>query len=162
MRVFGVLIFTFVVYLLYTTSSARQNRNVDFYDTTKQAMGHPHGRPQTSHNDKLGGNKDDAEDAALAAAMAGRLKDAEIEAKEKANSKAPTPQDHKDAIDKQTQQDKQKPTVENLEERPPVDRNVAGKKKYPIGEEKVIPEQSPEDKDIEDELNTILKKSPSK
>jgi hypothetical protein len=116
-------------------------------------MNHPHGG-SASHK-----HLDGDEDEELAIAMAERLKDAEALAKERANSKAPSRQD---LIDKKEKLELEDANIEKRPQEPGADRNIGGRKKYPTGEEKVEKEQSDEDRDVEAELNTILKKSPSK
>ncbi len=160
MRIFGVAVLTAVIYVLYLTSTSRHSQDLDFYAKTKDALDldkltyHPHkDRPALKKQ-----SSDD--DEALAAQMASRLRDAEAVAKDNANSKAPP----RDGV---TEEIKSKAVADVLpgEKTPTADRNVAGRKKYPIDdgtEKQKIVEQSAEDHEVELELNSILKRSPSK
>lgn len=143
-RVIGVLAALFVVTYLWYSSSAR-SQSEDFYTNTKSALDREHKEYNTHPL---------ADDAALAASMAERKKDAETIARDGANVKAPPPEPVKG--------EKQKALIEDI----PVDRNVAGRKKYPIESSKPSTAagdlESAEDRDTDVELNYILKKSPSK
>jgi hypothetical protein len=159
MRVFGVVIFAVVIYILYITSNTRATHNSpDFYSKTKKALDRERGSYKPHQVAPPSGN--DEEDAALAAAMASRLRDAESVAKDAANAKAPRPGD--------SGEQKASPAGQESasSERAGADRNVAGRKKYPIDDNQpqkpVGKEETDEEHEVEVELNSILKRSPSK
>jgi len=143
MRVFGILILLFVITVLWHTGSARQQRSPDFYRSTKTAL----------ENDRSYKTHQVDDDAALAAEMADRLRSADAVAKDNANGKAPSPRPL--AAEKK---DKAKAVVEDIAS----DINIAGRMKYPIKAEKEkVVQKTPEDHDVEVEINSILKRSPS-
>ncbi|KAI9738952.1 MAG: hypothetical protein M1818_005266 [Claussenomyces sp. TS43310] len=144
MRVMGVTVLLCVITLLWYTSDARRARRSDFYSTTKSALEKQDSSTYRTHP------LDD--DAALAAAMAARLRDAESVAMDNANAKAPKPAP--------LAGEKAQAVIEDLPAKDG-DRNVAGRKKYPIESEKpVVAEKTPEEHEVEVELNSILKRSP--
>jgi hypothetical protein len=156
MRIFGVVVFATVIYVLYLTSNARTTqKSPDFYSKTKQALESEKGSYKPHQALPPSGN--DGEDAMLAAAMASRLKDAENVAKDAANSKAPRPKDSGAQKSSTAGQDGGSAGA---------DRNVAGRKKYPIDDDGVQKpvgkEETEEEHEVEVELNSILKRSPSK
>jgi len=146
-KVFAVFILAVVLITLFVTSSQRAARDSNaIYDKTKSAL------------EKANSNFDDESDEAVAKALADRVQEAAKAAKDSANKKAPfKPDSPADVVG-----------VGNAAEGNGVgstekDRNVAGRKKFPIDDGKVqepIKEQTEEEKDIEAELNTILKRSP--
>jgi hypothetical protein len=144
MRIFGVLVFCVVFYVLYLTSNSRHNSSPDFYSKTKQALDrdrgphHPHA-PQNA----VGIDNDDE---ALAMDLASRLKDAEQAAKDNANAKSPRPE----SMD--PTKEKAKPIVQDIA----ADKATANKK-----EEVLNKAESIEDYDVEQEMNRLLKRSPS-
>jgi hypothetical protein len=184
-RVFGLLVLAFVIYILYLTSSTR-SASSDFYTRTKDALDNSHRSDHRGGVDHIAPSRQKRpvdDDEALAVAMSERLRDAEVAAKDSANAKAPTREsvmgdeeraevgNGKPATVERKGQEAlgQKPVVEDLSEKGSVstnghgkDRNVAGRKKYPLGdEEEKAPEKTDEDKDVEAEMNRILKMSPS-
>jgi hypothetical protein len=148
-KVFGVLIFLFVITVLFYTASLRQNRPQDsrtagdFYDKTVNAL-----------NKKPGAGSGTLGDDEVAAAMAKSLKEAAQVAKDNANAKAPKPDPPSSILG-----------VGSAAEGASKERGVAGRKKFTTGEAQEPIEEKPETKeehDVEVELNSILKKSPSK
>jgi hypothetical protein len=145
MRIFGILVFCVVFYVLYLTSNSRHTSSPDFYSKTKEALDrdrgphHPHG-PQNAIGI-------DSEDEALAIDLASRLKDAEQAAKDNANAKSPRPE----SMD--TAGENAKPMVQDIA----ADKATADKK-----EEVTNKAGSTEEYDVEREMNRILKRSPSK
>src|SRR5271156_1456648 len=89
-RIFGVVVFCVVIYLLYTTSNARHTRSPDFYSKTKQALDRDRGPHHPHSPQKEVGI--DTEDEALAIDLSNRLKEAEQAAKDNANAKSPRPE----------------------------------------------------------------------
>jgi hypothetical protein len=145
MRIFGVIVFCAVVYVLYLTSNARHTRSPDFYSKTKQALDRDRG-PHHPHGPHKGVGIDN-EDEALAIDLANRLKEAEQAAKDNANAKSPRPE----GID--STRDKAKAVVQDIKP----------EKATSDTKEKVMDKDgSPEDYDVEGEMNEILKRSPSK
>ncbi|OBT50295.1 hypothetical protein VE04_09192, partial [Pseudogymnoascus sp. 24MN13] len=158
-RLLFVLVLTAVGGILYLTSSSRAVATHDFYARTRSRLetdgkggsGSSSGSGSGSSLDKItpqrkasGGGDDDE----VAQAMSRRLMDAEVAAKEMANKKAPT----RESIVKDSGKGAK-------------DRNVAGRKKYPIEEEKgkvVKEEEKVDDSDeaVTVEMNSILKMSP--
>lgn len=150
-KVFGLLIFLFVITILFWTASLRQSRAQDtrtvgdFYDKTVNAL--------NSQNKAAPGV---TEDELIAKKMAESLKEAAQVAKDNANAKAPKPDPPSQVVG-----------VGSAAEGARGDeRSVAGRKKFGGGEEqkpfKEEEKESEEDHEIEVELNSILKKSPSK
>jgi hypothetical protein len=89
-------------------------------------------------------------DEEVAKQLAQRLKEAAQVAKSKTNAKAPKPDSPSDIIGKGSAADGS-------------ERGVAGRKKYPTGDaQEPLKVETQEDHDITTELNSILKKSPSK
>jgi hypothetical protein len=151
-KVFTLLIFLFVITLLFYTASLRQTRAEDsrtigdFYDRTVNALNTKNKASETSPT----------EDELIAKKMAESLKEAAQVAKDNANAKAPKPDPPSQVVG-----------VGSAAEGARGDeRSVAGRKKFGgTGEEqKVVKEEkeTEEDHEIEVELNSILKKSPSK
>jgi hypothetical protein len=145
MRIFGVLVFCVVFYVLYHTSNARHTRSPDFYSKTKQALDRDRGphHPHAPHQ----GIGIDNDDEAVAIDLANRLKDAEQAAKDNANAKSPRPEGM-DAMG-----DKVKPVVQDIAP----DKATADKK-----EEVLHKDENKENYDVEQEMNRLLKRSPSK
>jgi glutaredoxin len=158
-KVFTVLIFIFVITLLFYTASVRQSRPQDsrtvgdFYERTVNAL---NSKNQIQTNEKL------TEDEIIAKKMAESLKEAEQAAKDSANAKAQKPDPPSQLVG-----------VGSAAEGARGDEiSVAGRKKYggsgAGNEQKVVSEEgeeeqeeSKEDHQVEVELNSILKKSPS-
>lgn len=91
------------------------------------------------------------EDEEIAKQMAERLKQAAQVAKDNTNAKAPKPDPPSSLVGVGS-------AAEGSSE-----RTVAGRKKYSTGEaQEPVKEETQEDHDVEVELNSILKKSPSK
>ena len=145
MRIFGVVVFCAVFYVLYLTNNARHTRSPDFYSKTKQALDRDRGphHPHAPQKDVAIDNDNEA----VAMDLANRLKDAAQAAKDNANAKSPRPEGM-DAMG-----DKAKPVVEDVA----VDKASADKK-----EETVHKDGSTENYDVEQEMNRLLKRSPSK
>ena len=147
-KIFGLFVVLFVVTVLFYTASLRQSQSQDsrtasdFYDKTVNAL----------NNKKPGGGTSGDEE--VAAAMAKSLKEAAQVAKDNANAKAPKPDPPSSILG-----------VGSAAEGAREEKSVAGRKKFTTGEaqepikDKV---ETQEDHDIEVELNSILKKSPSK
>jgi len=103
-KVFGLLIFLFVIVILFWSSSTSPGQGLrtgdDFYKKTVNALDKNGG---TAGKDKVaagsgkgkgkvaGAGKDDEDDEEVAKAMSQRLKEAAQIAKDKANAKAPKP-----------------------------------------------------------------------
>lgn len=140
-RLMGLFATVLIITMIYYRSSTKSPSD-DFYTSTKSALAREHDTYKTHPLD---------DGAAVAAAMSESLKDAETVAKDAANKKAPKPAPVKG--------DGQKAIVDDT----PSDRNVAGRKKYPIETNVAVPEasESPELLDATVELNDLLKKSPS-
>lgn len=163
-KIFGVLIFVFVVTILMWSSSTRQSQGLessgDFYAKTVNAL--------DKDNARTGGEKSKAQvkvragaessedDEEVSKAMAQRLKDAAQEAKDKANAKAPKPDPPSAVVGKGS-------AAEGAREEKVV---VAGRKKF-VAEgaaQEVVQEEAvetEEDRAVHSELTAILKKSPS-
>lgn len=142
-RGMGILA-AFIVIAFFWYSSSSSSSSDDFFISTRSALDREH-KEYNTH--PLG------DDAALAAALAERKKDADTIARDSANVKAPKPGP--------VRGEKQQALVDE----PPTDlRNVAGRKKYPIEGEKqaTADDESSEEHDAKVELNDIFKKSPSK
>lgn len=132
-----------VVILLYTSSNrgSEEAHSVgDFYHKTKNAL-----------ENKQGTNGKSAEDQEVSRQMSERLKEAAQVAKDKANAKAPKPDPPSDVVG-----------VGSAAEGAREDK-LAGKKRKGAGDTQApIKDTSKEDHEVEDELNSILKKSPSR
>jgi glutaredoxin len=145
MRVFGLLIVLAVITTLYMTGSARQTRSSDFYTKTQTEL-------QSREYEKAQKLRD-ADD------VSARLKAAESVAKEKANEKSDKFHNSVDGGDKgvagrvmMKDQATEKNKVEGvaLVGGKPRDREAAK-----------TTAETPEEHEVEVELNAILKKSPS-
>lgn len=151
-KLFSLLIFLLVITLLFYTASVRQSRTQDqrtvgdFYDKTVNAL-----NSKNKNNVGVG-----TEDEIIAKKMAESLKDAEKAAKDKANAKAPKPDPPSSVIGVGS-------AAEGARDD---ERSVAGRKKFREGGEAQEPvkekEETEEEHEVEVELNSILKKSPSK
>lgn len=148
-KVFGLIIFLFVVTVLFYTANVRQNRSQDsrtagdFYDRTVNAL-----------NNKKPGSGSSQSDEDVAAAMAKSLKEAAQVAKDNANAKAPKPNPPSEIVG-----------VGSAAEGARMEKGVAGRKKYTTGDAQEPIKEEPETEEhhmVEVELNSILKKSPSK
>ncbi|CAG8950599.1 hypothetical protein HYFRA_00002808 [Hymenoscyphus fraxineus] len=142
-KVFGLLVFISVIAVLFYTDSLRQERPRDlrtagdFYSKTVNAL---------QKDLKKGAAEDDTE----VKARLQRLQDAAKQAKEMANSKSPKP-DSPSAIEGVGS------AADGTRE-----RGVAGRKKMTAGEAQApLKEETKEEHEVEVELNSILKKSPS-
>ncbi|RDL41922.1 uncharacterized protein BP5553_01901 [Venustampulla echinocandica] len=149
-KVFGLLIFIFVITVLFYTSSLRQQRSQDprtlgdFYAKTVHGLdkNKNHGTGKTAGTGASG-------DKEVAAAMAARLKDAAKVAKDNANAKAPKPDAPSEVV--------------GVGNAAGDGRSVAGRKKFPPGSaeaQEPVREETLEEHEVEEVLNTILKKSP--
>jgi len=140
-RVFGVVVLAVVVMILYLTADARQARNSEFYTKTSKAM-----------------DAHDSEDVDIGQ----RLKEAEHAAKKAADVVGSK---DKEAVLGGSKQEK---VVDEKE----TERSVAGRKMIkpdskwevtPVAGEEVKETQkvmTPEEREVEIELNSILKRSP--
>lgn len=145
-KVFGLVVFLLVVTILFWTASLRQRRAQDprtagdFYAKTVNAL----------NRNPIGGWSG-SEDEEVAKTMAQRLAEAAQVAKDNANAKAPKPDPPSSLVG-----------VGSAAEGSRDERSVAGRKKFPTAEaQEPIKEETKEDHDVEAELNSILKKSPS-
>lgn len=152
-KVFGIVVLMVVVTILFWTASLRQKRaqgprtGGDFYAKTLQALDKKPNFPGAAATDN---------DAEVARAMAARLKKAEEVAKNNANAKGGAKPDPPSVV----------VGVGSSAEGHENERSVAGRKKFspgdsqePLKEETY--EETQEEHDVETELNSILKKSPS-
>lgn len=156
MKVYGIVVFLAVVTFLLWSASLRQRRVADlrsagdFYSKTLNALGQQP-EPHTTVN----GDVEDSEE--VSRAMSERLKEAAQVAKDKANKKAPKPDDPSELVG-----------VGNAMKGQSEEKGVAGRKKYqpPVGPQAPLKDEKEEEKveDIEaqNELVAILKKGPSK
>jgi hypothetical protein len=149
-KVFGLLILLVVVTLLFWTASLRQQREPDsrtvgdFYQKTVNGLNK---KPSTGGS--TGGLGDDDEE--VSKAMAQRLKEAAQVAKDNANAKAPKPDPPSSLVGVGS-------AAEGASE-----RGVAGRKKFATGDAQApVSEETEEDRKVDAELNSIMKKSPSK
>jgi hypothetical protein len=147
MRVFGLLVFCFTITVLYYTASARHSRPRDlrtagdFYSKTLNAL---------PKDVKADAQKVIDEDDEEVRARTQRLKEAAKLAKDKANAKAPKP-DAPGDIEGVGSASEGRGVV-----------GAAGRKKKGDGAQEVIKEESEEDHVVEVELNSILKRAPSR
>lgn len=149
-KVFGVLVFLFVVTVLFWTATLRQQRTQDsrtvgdFYARTVHALDK---RPPSGGRGRIANDDDELEKT-----MKERLDEAAQVAKDKANAKAPKPDPPSAVVG-----------VGSAAEGARDERGVAGRKKYNVddGPQEPITEETKEEHEVEVELNTILKKSPS-
>lgn len=150
-KVFGIMVFLAVITYLLWSASSRQKQGTDlrtastFYEKTLDALEDPES-PTTAK----AGSEDSKE---VSRAMAERLKEAAQVAKDKANKKAPKPDNPSDLVG-----------VGSAAEGARDEKSVAGRKKYqPAGAQEPLEEEETEkDVEAEEEFNVILKKSPSK
>jgi hypothetical protein len=145
MRLFGVIVFCVVFYVLYLTSNARHTGSPDFYSKTKEALDRDRG-PHHPHAPNKGIAIDN-DDEAVALDLANRLKEAEQAAKDNANVKSPKPEGM-DAM-----ADRAKPVVQDV---------AKDKAKADKTEEVLEKDESTKDYNVEREMNRLLKRSPSK
>jgi hypothetical protein len=156
-KVFGLLVFVGVITLLFYTASYRQTRSADprtlndFYKNTVNGLNRQspdYQSPDIPH-EKGAAKKagyGEGEDEEVARQMSQRLKEAAQKAKDNANAKAPKP----DAPSKIN-------GVGSAAEGAGIGRKRTGERE---GQEKLGAETK-EEHDVEVELNSILKKSPS-
>lgn len=153
-KVFGILVFLAVVTFLLWSASLRQRRVVDlrtagdFYSKTLDALGQQH---DASHSTAEAEVEDSEE---VSRAMSERLKEAAQVAKDKANKKAPKPDNPSDLVG-----------VGNAAEGHREEKGVAGRKKYQpaVGPQEPVEEEEDDmDHEARAELSSIIKKSPSK
>jgi len=147
-KVFGILIFLAVVAYFMWSASLRQHQVADlrtagdFYEKTLRAL------DQKPESQTAEAGADDSEE--VSRAMSERLKEAAQVAKDKANKKAPKPDNPSDLVG-----------VGNAREGVREEKGVAGRKKYqPASEQEPIKQETEEDHEAELQLNSILKKSP--
>lgn len=179
-RLLFIVVLAAVVGILYLTSSSRAVSTHDFYARTRSRLESDGGGGGSSLDKitpqrKTGGDEDDK----VAEAMSRRLMDAEVAAKELANKKAPT-RESVMGDDGGVGGDKDRGKEGTAEKTAPVvpvvkdivkdgkgvkDRNVAGRKKYPIPEDEVkdgkVEKVDDSDEAVTAEMNGILKMSPS-
>ena len=151
-RVFGLMVFCFVLTVLYFTASARQSRPRDlrtagdFYSKTMNAL------PKDGKKDGVKTDESDVE----VKARTQRLQEAAKLAKDNANAKAPKPDAPEDV----------KGVGSASEGSPRGEIGIAGRKKFREGgdAQEVVKEkeETPEEHMVEVELNSILKRAPSK
>jgi hypothetical protein len=144
-KVFGLLVLLVVVTLLFWTASLRQQETDvdDFYQKTVNGLNK---KPSTAGS--KGGLEGDDE---VAKAMTQRLKEAAQVAKDNANAKAPKPDPPSSVVGVGS-------AAEGAS-----DRGIAGRKKFAAGDaQQPVMEETEEDRKVDAELNSILKKSPSK
>ncbi|KFY88036.1 hypothetical protein V500_06604, partial [Pseudogymnoascus sp. VKM F-4518 (FW-2643)] len=177
-RLLFAVVLLAVVGILYLTSSSRAVATHDFYARTRSRL---ESDGESSLNKitpqrKTGGDEDDK----VAEAMSRRLMDAEVAAKEMANKKAPTRESvmggeegvgggdrDRGKVGKEGKGEGQKvvaPVVKDIvkDGKGGKDRNVAGRKKYPIPEVEEGKVEKPDESEeaVTAEMNGILKMSP--
>lgn len=120
----------------------------DFYAKTKNAL-------EKTKPDTGGGGKEavlGSDDEEVTRKMSERLKEAAQVAKDNANAKAPKPDPPSSLVG-----------VGSAAEGARDERSVTGRKKMAAADaQEPVKEETPEDHEVEVELNSILKKSPSK
>ena len=148
-KVFGLFVFLVAITILFWTGSQRQERELDsrtvddFYQKTVNGLNE---KPSTDGS--TGRLEDDDE---VSKAMAQSLKEAAQVAKDNANAKAPKPDPPSSLVGVGS-------ASEGAGE-----RGVAGRKKFTTGDaQEPVVEVTEEDRKVDAELNSILKKSPSK
>lgn len=178
-RLLFVVVLAAVVGILYITSSSRAVSTHDFYARTRSRLeSDGSSLDKITPERKAGGEDDDK----VAEAMSRRLMDAEVAAKEMANKKAPTRESvmggeegvvgdrdrgkiGKAGGDGKGEQKVVAPVVKDIvkDAKGGKDRNVAGRKKYPIpdAEEEKVEKPDESDEAVTAEMNGILKMSPS-
>ena len=179
-RLLFAVVLLAVVGILYLTSSSRAVSTHDFYARTRSRLESDGGSSlnKITPQRKTGGDEDDK----VAEAMSRRLMDAEVAAKEMANKKAPTRESvmggeegvgggdrDRGKVGKEGKGEQKvvAPVVKDIvkDGKGGKDRNVAGRKKYPIPEVeegKVEKEKVDESEEaVTAEMNGILKMSPS-
>lgn len=136
MRFYGILVVITIVVLLYMTKGAHQTRTSDFYTKTQQALQ----------------EKDFAEAAKQrdADSVGSRLKAAEDQAKKEADDK-----------DKAIHGDESKSVAGRVKIDGDKVPGVAAQGGKPRDQAAMNEHETPEDHEVELELNAILKKSPS-
>jgi hypothetical protein len=150
MRVFGLLLFVVVVTVLYMTNSADQTRKSAFYVKTQEAL-------QASEYMEAAKQRD-ADDVHL------RLKSAEDTAKKATEEKHKKYRDSVEGGEAEPQQGKSvggnKFKVQDVDQKKAVPgvATVGGRPRDKMPEKE---SETPEDHEVEIELNAILKKSPS-
>ena len=148
-KVFGLFVFLVAITLLFWTASQRQQRELDsrtvgdFYQKTVNGLNK---KPSPG-----GSTRKLEDDDEVSKAMAQRLKEAAQVAKDNANAKAPKPDPPSSLVGVGS-------ASEGAGE-----RGVAGRKKFTTGDaQEPVVEVTEEDRKVDAELNSILKKSPSK
>ena len=145
-KVFGLLIFLLVVTILFWTASLRQQRAQD-----PRTVGDFYAKTVNALNKNPVGGSSGSDDEEVAMTMAERLREAAQIAKDNANAKAPKPDPPSSVVGVGSAADGSRD-----------ERSVAGRKKFPAGEaQEPVKEETQEEHDVEVELNSILKKSPS-
>ncbi|PMD17504.1 hypothetical protein NA56DRAFT_681077 [Hyaloscypha hepaticicola] len=146
-KVFGLFVFLVAITLLFWTSHQRQQQELDsrtvgdFYQKTVNGLNK---KPSTGGS--TGNLEDDDE---VSKAMAQSLKEAAQVAKDNANAKAPKPDPPSSLVGVGS-------ASEGAGE-----RGVAGRKKFTTGDaQEPVMEVTEEDRKVDAELNSILKKSP--
>lgn len=140
-----------VAFLLWSTSHGHQQisdlrSGGDFYEKTLNALDEKN--LDESKTTVKAGSEDDKEE--VSRAMSERLKEAALVAKDKANKKAPKPDNPSHLVG-----------VGSAAEGARDEKSVAGRKKFqPLGPQEPVKEEKEKDLEAEKELNNILKKSP--
>lgn len=136
MRLYGILIVTVIVVLFYMSRGAQQTLNSDFYTKTQQALEEKQHLEAAKQRD--------------ADSVASRLKAAEEQAKSKADEK-----------DKAVHGDNKKTNIAGrIEVEGDKVPGVAQQGGRPRDQAAIQEHETPEDHEVEIELNAILKKSP--
>lgn len=149
LKVYGLLIAIIIITTLFYTSQSRASRSPDFYSKTINALDRKPGTAGAKDSvvgtgeHGLGGKEENK-------AMQQRLKEAADSAREKANAKAPKPDPPSAVVGKGN-------AAEGAG-----DRGVGGRRKQHGSGESQKAVESEEEHDAEVELNSILKKAPSK
>lgn len=144
-KVFGILILIAVVTVLLWSVQRKASdlRSAgDFYAKTLHAL---------DHQSNSGGSAEAEDSQAVSRAMSERLQEAAQLAKDKANAKAPKPDPPSQLVG-----------VGSAAEGARDEKSVAGRKKYQPAGAQAPTKESEADHEAEVELNSILKKSPSK
>lgn len=156
-KVIAIVLFAVVITVLYYTSTSSKSsaaeQNVgDFYYKTKTALGNENtgDSPDIEQVKSDVKGKKDAGEEEVTKKMSERLKEAAQVAKDNANAKAPKPDPPSLVVGKGSSQEGK-------------DKAVGKGRKGKGGDSQTpVKEETQEDHEVEQELNTILKKSPSK
>lgn len=149
-RIAGVVIVTVLVIILINSfSGLRNSRNVDFYTSTSDALKSLHTQSDKSSSVQKNIHPNSGQ-GDTSGNLAERLKDAEVQAKQAANAKAPLKPDNPAKLNGMGS------AAEGV-------GNVAGRVKLSKegDTQKPIQPLSEEDQKVEAEIDSILKRSPS-